>query len=317
MEYLSVVGVRRLIVLLVAAFLAVAAGPSAQADDVPAVDVESELLYLHTNCDRSSWCTPSYWAWQLHLANQEEDDARGEAIAQLLLARQEPQGHWGLGAPWGKAPYDFKRRTARDAESWEVAEVGLALLDHFEDTGSRAAYTAAERAADYLAARVITLRGKRFLSHMPDCNNRIQAHSTVAGAYLLSRFPRYTALATSLRESGKWLKWRRIMPKPGRTDLKKWRWYVKVNDYERVQVGYYLAEMGDPAGERILRRYRTRDSMPFYRKQPYLVMAESRLGHAASAWDQAIDQAEFVPVRGYDWALRDWIDAVLGDQIRY
>lgn len=292
--------------------------PAGAADPEPGDDGLT-LLYLQTNCRNTEWCTPSYWAWQLHLANHEGDDARGEAITQLLLDSQEPEGHWGLGTPWGKSWYDFKKRTARDAESWEVAEVGLALLGHHEATGSPAALTAANRAADYLAERVVRLKNRRYLAHMPDCNNRLQSHSTIGGALLLSRFPQYRRLAERLRVSGKAMKWRRIMPKNARSNetLKKRQWYAPVNDYERVQVGYYLAEMGDPDGERILKRYRHSKSVPFYRKKPYLVMAESRLGNKGSAWFQALDQVDFVPERGYDWALRDWIDAVLGDQIRY
>jgi hypothetical protein len=263
---------------------------------------------------------PELLAWELHLANHEGDDVRGEAIAKLLLKKQQPEGHWGLGTRWGKTWYDFKKRTADDAESWEVAEVGLALMDHHEATGSEAALTAASRAAEYLAERVVHIGKRVYLSHMPDCNNRLQAHSTIGGAVLLARFPKYGALAKRLVASGKAMKWRRIMPvnAANKKSMRKWRWYTPVNDYERAQVGFYLAQLDDPDGEQILRSLRNRSSkMSFYRKSPYMVMAESRLGNSGPAWTQAIRQVDFKPEMGYDWALRDWIDAVLGDQIRY
>lgn len=91
---------------------------------------------------------------------------------------------------------------------------------------------------------------------MPDCNNLLQPHSTIAAAALLDRFPRHRALADRLRRSGKAMQWRRLEPLPGRTDLRQVRWGLAINDYERIQVGHYLTLLGDRRGQRILRTYR-------------------------------------------------------------
>ena len=81
----------------------------------------------------------------------------------FLMSLQKKNGRWGLGSPWGKTAVDFKQRTRHDAESWEVAEVGLNLLRHHQKFGDPAAKRAARNAASYLRQRVVSLGTGRYL----------------------------------------------------------------------------------------------------------------------------------------------------------
>lgn len=223
---------------------------------------------------------------------------------------QESDGRWGVGTPWGRTAYDFKHRTARDAESWEVAEVGLALLAAYRHLGVTSARAPARRAARYLARSVVRHRGRPYLAHMPDCNLQLQPHSTMAAAAFLSHFRAHRAKARALRGSGLAMRWRRIAPRPGRHSLRGARWGTVINDYERVQVGYYLTLLKHPRGGQILKRYPVGRKANYYRAQPYLVVVDSLRGRHGAAQRRAATLHRFEPRRGYDWALRDWIDEV-------
>ena len=115
---------------------------SAQAEQEPlseVVDVE--------RCESLPFCTPSFFAWELSLANYENREVESRNIAQHLISIQKKNGRWGLGSPWGRTAVDFKKRTRNDAESWEVAEVGLMLMRHHQKFGDVAAKKSARAAA--------------------------------------------------------------------------------------------------------------------------------------------------------------------------
>ncbi len=280
---------------------------SAQAEQEPLSDA-AEV----EQCESLPFCTPSFFAWELSRANYENREADSRNIAQHLISIQKKNGRWGLGSPWGRTAVDFKKRTRNDAESWEVAEVGLMLMQHHQKFGDAAAKKSARSAAQYLRDRVVQLGSDKYLAHMPDCNNYLQPHSTLSSAALLNEFKRYRTVAAQLKRSGKEMKWRRIIPKAGRTDLRTWRWGPKINDYERIQSGWYLEQMGDRSGPRILSRFGPDREMDFERAQPYAVMVDINRG----ALDQARSRAEnavWVPAKGFDVALASWLQTALGD----
>lgn len=268
---------------------------------------------LVQTCNEHEWCTPSYWAWELQLAIHQRNKGLARGIAHRLGRMQQPNGSWGLGTDWGQAEYDFKRRTARDAESWEVAEVGMALVDYDKAFSDHSARSDARHAARYLKRRVVTVRGRPYLAHMPECNNVLQPHSTVASALLLDQFPGNRRLASRLRRSGKAMRGRRIVPQAGPASLRNARWGISINDYERVQVGLYLARLGDPQGPRMLRRFAPTRHVSFPRTRAYLVLAETIRGRHQRAGRQARAAIGFTPLRGYDYALLDWVRAHDGD----
>jgi hypothetical protein len=261
---------------------------------------------LQQRCRTLPWCTPSFSAWELLLAVQQRRLPEAQALAELLMGIQVRDGKWGLGTDWGRTDYDFKSRTAADAESWEVAEVGLALVRYASAAHDRRGIAAARRAADYLHDHVVRVHGRPYLAHMPECNNRLQPQSTIAAAALLDNFARYRSLADRLRRSGKAMQDRRIVPGPGQTSLAHARWGPAINDYERAQIAYYLSLMGDPDGSRWLHRHPPGAQTDFYRAQPYLVMVDLLSGHPHRARRRAA-AASFVPLHGYDIALADWI----------
>lgn len=279
----------------------------------PAVRVgsaDAAMARLRARCDAATWCTPSFWAWELLLASHLGQRHLARLITVHLADLQEADGRWGLGTAWGFAAGDFKRRTARDAESWEVAEVGLALVHARKEHQIAVATAPAREAAGYLARRIVRYRGGSYLAHMPECNRRLQPHSTLAAAALLSEFPRYRRQAAALRRSGVAMGWRRIIPGPGDTSLQRARWGSLINDYERIQVGWYLDLMGQPRGARILGAFAARSGADFYRAAPYLVLVQALRGEAAAARRRASALTGFEPKRGYDLALVDWIEAV-------
>ena len=284
----------------------VVVGPG-QAEEQPlseVVDVE--------RCESLPFCTPSFHAWELSLANYENREADSRIIAQHLVSIQKKNGRWGLGSPWGKTAFDFKRRTRNDAESWEVAEVGLILMRHHRKFGDVAAKRSARAAAQYLRDRIVQVGSAKYLAHMPDCNNYLQPHSTLSSAALLNEFRQHRKVAAQLKRSGKKMKWRRIIPKAGRTDLASWRWGPEINDYERVQSGWYLEEMGDRRGTRILSRFGPDREMDFGRAHPYAVLVDLHRGYADQAQTRA-KQTDFVPERGFDVALASWMQKALGN----
>jgi len=273
-----------------------------------------EVVTLEQRCQRLTWCTPSFWAWELRLATHQNEPTSARNLATKLVRLQQADGKWGLGTDWGRTSYDFKHRTSQDAESWEVAEVALALLAHAETTpfprAAEKARASALLAAKYLKRHVVRLNGRPYLGHMPECNYRLQPHSTIAAAALLATYPRFQQLADQLRSSGKRMKSLRIVPAEGQRSLKNWRWGPPINDYERVQVGWYLDMMGDPAGQRTLRRYERAVTWDFYRGPAYLAMVAALAGRPRVA--QRLARADnFSPLRGYDVALADWSDYLL------
>jgi len=284
---------------------------------IPALAAPSEARSPHAAtagmvavpaCPDLPFCTPSFWAWELALATYQgrEDDAR--AIAQHLIDLQKRNGRWSIGSPWIKAKVDFKKRTRHDAESWEVAEVSMMLLRHHAHFGDPAARAAARRGADYLRERVVRVGRGRYLPHMPECNNLLQPHSTFAAAALLHQFTRYRELAGHLRRSAKKMEWRRIMPKPGRTDLRRWQWGPRINDYERIQSGWYLYQLEDPIGRRILNRYTPQRKVDHRLAQSYAVMIDLMRGKLPRARIRA-DGINLLPQKGYDAAMRSWLVA--------
>lgn len=280
------------------------AGPAHATERSAASLVDAEL------CESLPFCTPSFWSWELALATYENRESDARVIAQQLMSLQKKNGRWGLGSPWGKTAVDFKQRTRHDAESWEVAEVGLNLLRHHQKFGDPAAKRAARNAASYLRQRVVSLGTGRYLAHMPDCNNYLQPHSTLASAALLDQFKRYREIASQLKDSGKKMKWRRIVPKVGRTDLQKWRWGPRINDYERIQSGWYLTELGDARGPRILNRFGPEREMDFRLAQPYAVMVDLFLGNGQQARARA-EKTNLELSKGFDVALASWVQTGL------
>src|SRR5688500_45085 len=155
--------------------------------------------------------TPSFWAWELQLAIVKNDVDLARALARVLYGLQEPDGSWALGTDWIRGEYDFKTRLADDAESWEVAEVANALLDYANAFGDPEAVVRAGRAAEYLKNNVEYVDGKPYLSHMPECNHVLQAHSTINAAFLLSRVAGYEVLANELKMAGVSMNFLRII----------------------------------------------------------------------------------------------------------
>ncbi|HYI11790.1 MAG TPA: hypothetical protein VEK57_22220 [Thermoanaerobaculia bacterium] len=256
--------------------------------------------------------TPSFWAWELQLAIAKGDEELARGLARVLYGLQEPDGSWPLGTDWVRAEWDFKHRLADDSESWEVAEVANALLDYAKAFGDAEAVVRAARAAEYLKNAVEYVDGKPYLPHMPECNHILQAHSTVNAAFLLSRIAGYEALGQELKAAGVSMNFQRIITYRNLEKLEPPLVGMEINDYEKIQIGWYLLQMGDPYGQMILDRYREMKDINSPRGAVYLVLVYTRLGDPARARHFATLQKGFRPTnRGYDYALRDFIDYAL------
>ena len=299
------------------ALLTLAASPLAaqeQAADKPSANAEraEEVIRgFHEISANTQFTTPSFWAWELQLAIAKEDRELARRIARVLYGLQKPDGRWGLGTDWYRAEWDFKARTADDAESWEVAEVANALLDYAQAFGDREAVAHATRAAEYLKKSVEYYQGKPYLPHMPECNHILQAHSTINAALVLSRIEGYRELADELKEAGAGMKFLRIITHRDRQKLDPPKIGMEINDYEKIQIGYYLLQMKDPRGREILDRYQGMDDVDYYRGAAYLVLVYTRLGEPEKAKHFATLQKDLKPRRGYEYALRDFIDYAL------
>jgi hypothetical protein len=248
----------------------------------------------------------------MQLAIVKKDQELAQGIARVLYDLQKPDGRWGLGTDWYRSEWDFKARLADDAESWEVAEVANALLDYSEAFGDREAVAHATKAAEYLKRSVEYYDGKPYLPHMPECNHILQAHSTINAAFVLSRIEGYKDLANELKEAGVSMNFLRIITHRDREKLDPPKIGMEINDYEKIQIGYYLLQMGDPRGREILDRYKTMDDIDYYRGAAYLVIVYARLGEFEKAKHFATLQKDMKPGRGYEYALRDFIDYALG-----
>ncbi|MCB0918115.1 MAG: hypothetical protein KDC39_06040 [Actinobacteria bacterium] len=259
------------------------------------------------DCRRLPWCTPSFLGWELRRAVLLHRKQRAKRLANRLIRSQYPNGRWGLGTAWGRHEIDFKTRRASDAESWEVAEVALTLLDYDQRLGSARALHSAERAAQYLRARVIRLGDHAYMAHMPDCNNLLQPHSTLAAAALLHHFPRHRRLAKRMKRSAVAMRWRRISPRSGETSLRHWQWATPVNDYERIQSAFYLDAMGDRSGRRLLQQFGPKQRLDIPRAQAYAVLVDLSLGKRHRA-RKRVRHLSFRPAKGYDLALTGWIN---------
>jgi hypothetical protein len=216
-----------------------------------------------------------------------------------------------LGTDWYRSEWDFKERLAEDAESWEVAEVANALLDYSKTFGDRRALRHAAKAAEYLKNSAEYYGGKPYLPHMPECNHILQAHSTVNAALLLSRIEGYQELAEKLKEAGVSMNYLRIITHRDKEKLDPPRIGMEINDYEKIQIGYYLLQMGDPRGREILNGYKDMDDIDYYRGAAYLVVVYTRLGEFEKARHFAALQKDMKPSRGYEYALRHFIDYAL------
>ena len=252
--------------------------------------------------------TPSFWAWELQLAIVKTDEDLARAIAKVIYGLQEPDGSWPLGTDWIRGRYDFKQRLATDAESWEVAEVGNALLDYANVFADPEAVMSAARAAEYLKNSVKYVDGKPYLPHMPECNHVLQAHSTVNAAFLLSRIAGYEQLAGELKAAGIRMNFQRIITYRDLVKLEPPFVGMEVSDYEQIQVGWYLLQMGDPYGRQILDRYQRMSDINASRGARYLVIVYTKLGEREKARAFARLQKDFRPTNhGYEYALVDFI----------
>ncbi|NUQ66129.1 MAG: hypothetical protein HUU20_27010 [Pirellulales bacterium] len=272
--------------------------------------VAKTIKRFHEIDAANPFCTPSFWAWELQLAIAKKDESLARAIAQELYKLQEPDGSWALGTDWNRSEWDFKARMADDAESWEVAEAANAVLDYHEAFGDPEATRRAAKAAEYLKKNVEYVDGKPYLPHMPECNHMLQAHSTINAALLLSRVKGYEALAAQLKDAGVSMNFQRILTFRDRERLVPPKVGMEINDYEKIQIGYYLLQMGDPRGREILARYKDMNDINHPRGAAYLVIVYTRLGDHEKARHFATLQKDMKPRRGYEFALRDFIDYV-------
>ena len=251
-----------------------------------------------------------FWAWELELAILKRDREVAQRVATVLGGLQRPDGRWGLGNPWGRADYDFKERMPEDAESWDVAEAANALLDYEGTFGDSTFRLHVRKAAAYLKTCIRHSGGKPYLPHMAECNNRLQPHSTICTALLFSRLPEFKDQAKSLHESGAAMNFLRIMPHADHVTLDPPLPGPEVSDFEKVQIGYYLHLMHDPAGLPMMNRFQKPSDLNHPRGGAYLVLAQAKLGQ----WNQARQFAnlmrDYRPNQGYEYALRDIIDYV-------
>jgi hypothetical protein len=270
--------------------------------------VDDTLRRFHEIALNVPFTTPSFWAWELQLALLKNDEPLARALAQELYNLQEPDGSWGLGTDWIRGEYDFKQRLADDAESWEVGEVANALLDYAAVYGDTEGVVRASRAAEYLKRNAEYVDGKPYLPHMPECNHVLQPHSTVVAAYLLSRLPGYEPLANELKVAGVGMNWHRIITYRDTEKLEPPLAGTEINDYEKIQIGWYLLQMGDPYGRIILDRYQKGSDINASRGARYLVLVYLKLGDSEKARYFAALQKNFQPTnRGYEYALMDII----------
>ncbi|MBM3861878.1 MAG: hypothetical protein FJ395_19825 [Verrucomicrobia bacterium] len=274
----------------------------------PAADETIQRLQQVSATTKFASCC--YWAWELELAIIKKDKEVAGRIAAILGKLQRPDGRWGLGTAWGRTKTDFKERLAEDAETWDVAEAANALLNYSETFGDRSVMPRVQKAAGYLKSCVRYAGGKPYLPHMAECNNVLHPHSTICAALLFYRLPGGKELAGQLRDSGVSMKFFRLMPHDDLKTLDPPIMGTEVNDFEKVQIGYYLQLMGDPAGKELLARYEAPSGMNHPRAPAYLVLACAKLGQ----WDKARRVArlakDFQPRRGYEYALKDIIDHV-------
>jgi hypothetical protein len=250
----------------------------------------------------------SFWSWELELAIIKHDRSIAQRIAAILCRLQRPDGRWGLGNDWGKRATDFKERVAADAETWDVAEAANALLDYGEAFGDKSSLPHVRKAAEYLKQSIRHCGGKPYLPHMAECNNVLQPHSTIATAILFSRLPEYKDLAEKLRESGAAMNFLRLMPHDDLKTLDPPKPGPEVNDFEKVQIGYYLLLMKDPAGSKLLEHYQKKSDFNFERGIAYMVLIQAKLGDRKKAAHFAALVKDFQPRQGYEYALKDIID---------
>lgn len=251
-----------------------------------------------------------FWAWELELAILKGDRDVAQRIARILAGLQRADGRWGLGNDWVTRPTDFKQRTAEDAESWDVAEAACALLDYGETFGDGTFLPNVQKAAAYLKTCIRHAGGKPYLPHMAECNNVLQPHSTINAALLFSRLPEYKNLAKDLHDSGVAMNFFRLVPHEDRKTLDPPLQGPEVSDFEKVQIGYYLHLMGDPAGSGLMDRYQKRSDFNHARGAAYQVLAYARLGQWQKARHFAEMMKDYQPRQGYEYALRDIIDWV-------
>jgi hypothetical protein len=280
------------------------------ADTGLAQNADETIQRLQQVSATTKFASCCYWAWELELAIIKKDKEVARRIASILDKLQRPDGRWGLGTPWGRTKMDFKERLAEDAESWDVAEAANALLDYRETFGDQSVMPRVHKAAEYLKGCIRYAGGKPYLPHMAECNNILQPHSTICAALLFHRLPKYRPLAKELHASGVAMKFFRLVPHDDLRTLDPPLTGLEVNDFEKVQIGYYLQLMGDPAGKELLARYEAPSGMNHPRAAPYLVLACAKLGQ----WDKARRVArlakDFQPRRGYEYALKDIVDHV-------
>jgi hypothetical protein len=263
---------------------------------------------------QTKFCTPSYWSWELQLATVQKDRELAGRIAKVLYRLQKPDGRWALGTDWTfNKDFDFKARTAEDAETWEVAEAGNALLDYAATFGDREAYPYVLKAAEYLKTGVRRVQGKPYLPHMIECNNILQPHSTICTALLFQRLkdrPEFVRLGKELEESGRAMNFKRIIIDPQTKDLDAPKPGTEIVNYEKVQVGFYLLQMGNPKGKEILAGFDNHDIKDRGEEMAaaYHVLVELKLSDFGKAKRIAEVVKDFQPKKGYDYALRDIID---------
>jgi hypothetical protein len=147
---------------------------------------------------------------------------------------------------------------------------------------------------------------------MPECNHVLQPHSTVNAAFLLSRIAGYEQLAGELKAAGILMNYQRIITYRDRIQIEPPFVGMEINDYEKIQIGWYLLQMGDPLGPLILDGYQQMADINSSRGARYLVLVYSKLGNREKARYFARLQKDFVPTnRGYEYALVDFIQYAL------
>lgn len=272
--------------------------------------VDPEAYSSQTRCQALPFCTHSFDAWQLRLYANKRDLPTARYFSDILLSNQQTDGDWGIGTDWGNGECDFREKIAEFAESWEVGEIAFSLHSFLRWAGNQKVSASVDLAGNWLSKRVFYFDSGLYLAHEPDANLVLQPHSTIVAALVFHQLratPGYDNLAATLTNSGINMNFRRIgLSCPEITNS-------EINDYEKMQIGYYLKLMNLPEGDEILAGYENCSDFTTSDRGPaYFAMALHELGEFGRAREIARCAVDRLKVtKGYEVALADWLAYIL------